>query len=336
MITTVECCGWEVVRLRSGRVEVDVLPGKGGDVLAVRWLPLDVDVLWSTPWGLRPKGALPSGGDSKAHWLENYPGGWQTIFPNGGDASAIGGVEQGFHGEASLVPWGWEPVVDGDRSSTIQMRTRLSRSPFELVRRISVTDAGLDVVETVRNVGGVGLDVMWSHHPAFGAPFVSGDSLIESGASWFEADDSRHGPHNDLAAGARSAWPHAAGRGGGSVDLSRVPGSDERLERFGYLGGFDRAWAAITNPVMGLRAELSWDGSTMPHAWLWVEAHATDDHPWFADAYVVAIEPATSYPGQGAAKARAASTLLRVEPGEERTAHTNLELTDLPDVGRPA
>jgi hypothetical protein len=54
-------------------------------------------------------------------------------------------------------------------------------------------------------------------------------------------------------------------------------------------------------------------------AWLWQEVHSTSDWPWFRQAYVVAVEPASVVPGHGMASARASgSTGLRLEPGVGR------------------
>jgi len=41
-----------------------------------------------------------------------------------------------------------------------------------------------------------------------------------------------------------------------------------------------------------------------PSAWLWQEVHATSAWPWWGRAYVVAVEPASTFPGQGLANAR--------------------------------
>src|SRR5687767_10102209 len=160
--------GWEVIRLRSDSIQVDVVPGKGADILSLKYLPKDLQVLWKSPWGLRHRKGPPPNGDSAVNFLAHYPGGWQMIFPNGGDAAVVDGVELGFHGEASLVPWAWKPADDG-----IIATTRLHLSPFELRKEVSVRDNRLTVTEVATNVGAKPQEVMWSHHPAFGAPFIS-------------------------------------------------------------------------------------------------------------------------------------------------------------------
>ncbi len=320
--------GWEVLRLEVGALGVDILPGKGGDILAVRWIPLDLNVLWTSPWGVRPKGAPSTATDSLSNFLENYPGGWQTIFPNGGDACIDQGLELGFHGEACLVPWEWEIVGACDENVSVLLKTKLVTSPFAMTKLITLTHESVEVRETAINLSEVPRDAMWSHHPAFGAPFLSAGCRIGVDASTFVADDERDFPAGDLEPGSRSTWPKGLGRRGEVVDLERVPDEETPLDRFGYLTGFRRPNAWIENHELGLRAELDWDARVFPHAWFWLEAHATQGYPWYGNAYVLAIEPASSFPGQGLASVRRKTgNQLTFAPGEEKTATVRMKLT---------
>lgn len=118
--------GWEIVHLRSDVVEVEVVPGKGADVTSVRWLPLDVDVMWHTRWGLRHHGQRATLGSSEALLMDAYPGGWQTVFPNGGDATTEHGVEWGMHGEAWLASYDWAADESAPGASVaIELRAEL-------------------------------------------------------------------------------------------------------------------------------------------------------------------------------------------------------------------
>ena len=326
MWSAVERRGWEVIRIEDGDVAVEVLPGKGGDILELRWLPLDINVLWTTPWGLRQRGAVATAADSTGAFLESYPGGWQTIFPNGGAPSDLGGVMQGFHGEAALAAYDW--AVAGD--AAIEMTTRLARSPFRITKRVALSDNGVTVTETVRNEGTSRLDVMWSHHPAFGAPFLSGACRVEAPARMFVADPDRDTDAGDLMPGARSPWPQAQDRAGTSFDISRIPPDGPAVDRFGYLTEFSDGWMSLTNPELDLRVRLTWDLEVMPSAWFWLEARTTPGYPWFGGAYVLGLEPASSIPGNGIAAVRAGGgQLVGFDPSQERTAHVRLELGKL-------
>jgi hypothetical protein len=310
-----------------------VLPGKGGDILAVRSLPAGVDVLWSTPWGLRHAGAVASATDSHVGFVESYPGGWQTLFPNGGTATVEQGVELSFHGEATLVPWDWQEVaVTG--GVAIELATCLVCSPFRLRRRVELVGAKVTVTEHFSNESKVVQEAMWSHHPAFGAPFLEDGCTVRAGARTFLADAGYDTPTTDLAPGVRSTWPRVAGRDGGEVDLTLVPAPDAGLDRFGYLLDLDEPVFAISNPRLGLEATLRWDADVFPHAWYWCEASGSTGFPWHQRAYVLAVEPASSHPGRGLQAARdSGGGVVSFAPGETRSAFVSLELTSIPSRG---
>ena len=53
--------GWQAIYLRSATLEVTVLPEKGGEIYALTARqhttpesPKGIDLLWKSPWGLRP------------------------------------------------------------------------------------------------------------------------------------------------------------------------------------------------------------------------------------------------------------------------------------------
>ena len=312
--------GWDVVRLTAGQLEADVVPGKGGDVLAVRHRGRDL--LWQAPWGLRARGALATKGSSAAGLIEAYPGGWQTVFPNGGGACEQHGVEWGMHGEAWLAPW---DVVAAD-DTAVTLSTRLVRSPFRLTKTIRLEPEGVRVEESARNEGGVAVEVMWSHHPAFGAPLLGAGAVLDTNAAEFIADDGAGAPTREPAPASRGPWPVVAG-----VDLRRLPGPDETRERFGYLTGFpEQAHVEVRNAGIGLAVRLRWSARELPYAWYWLEAHATPGFPWYQGVYVLGIEPATSWPGQGLVAVREKTgTQVSIGPGEERSIRIALDVVEL-------
>jgi Domain of unknown function (DUF4432) len=303
--------GWQGLALRSADVEVVLLPGKGCDVYSWTDRESGVDVLFKTPWGLPPRAPDPAA-DSMTAWLSRYPGGWQVLCPNGGaEATAPGGVRWGFHGEACLVPW---EVVDAG-SDRAELTVRLHRAPLRLRRRLTLTGRLLTVEESVTNTSPDPVELMWSHHPAFGAPLVGPDSVLATGARTVLADD--EAPGTLLAPGSRHPWPAATGAGGAQVDLSRLP--PEPAAQLAYLTDFDTGWFAITNPRLGLGVGMRWPTEVFGHAWLWQELHSSPGYPWWREAYVCAVEPATTIPAQGMdAARRTGSGPLSLAGGETR------------------
>jgi hypothetical protein len=287
--------GWELLTLSSDSLAVTLVPGKGADITSVRWLDRGIELLWQSPWGLRHRGAPSVAGGSHTRFMDNWPGGWQTIFPNAGPARVVGGVEQPFHGEAALAPW---EVVDLDEhEATVTLETRLTRSPFRMRRRVAVVGNGLVVEETALNEGAVRYDAMWSHHPSFGPPLVGPDCRLSTSARVFAAD------------------PGVPPVG----DYTRVPGPDAGVAWMAYLSDFAGApEVVLDNGSADVAVTLSWDADPHPCAWLWLEAGATREYPFWGSGYVLAVEPAWAGLHDG--------VLLGFEPGQWRTATTRLSV----------
>lgn len=314
--------GWPALELATGGATVQLIPQLGCDIVSFVDARTGVDVLWRVPWGMPPYSTGPFSAATETEWGERFPGGWNVLCPNGGAATpAPGGTVWGFHGEAALLPWTVVGHgVDGD-AAWAELTVRLIRAPLQLHRTIRLVGSALVVTETLTNLSPVPIEVMWSQHPSFGEPLVAPGMRIETGATVTETDDTL--TDGDLQAGARGQWPHAPGRLRGDVDLSVVP--DEATRRLVYLSGFELGWARLVNDALGLAARLEWDASVYPSAWLWQELRHTEGHPWWKLAYVTAIEPGTTYPGQGLEIAKAkGGTPLRLAGGESRTVTVGL------------
>lgn len=330
-VEMVDRLGWPLVRLGSGDLDVHCLPGRGCDVLSVR--PWDgPELLFATPWGLRRRGAATGGGDDRTLLMEQYPGGWQTVFPNAGPAREAYGAPWGMHGEAWLAPFeviGTGVTADG---AWLEAETRLVRSPFRLRKRVAVDGASVTVTETVTNEGGQPVEVMWGQHPAFSAALLGPRAELSTSATRVVVDPDRDTPTTDLQPGAVSVWPYATGRGGGApVDLRPVPPASTTVDRLLYLTGFPDAgaWVRLADPDAGLAVALHWERTEMPHAWYWLESHATPDFPWYAGVRAFALEPATSWPAARDAGPPTVGGAVPVAAGERRTHRVRLQVEHL-------
>jgi hypothetical protein len=173
------------------------------------------------------------------------------------------------------------------------------------------------VEETVTNDSPEPLEVMWSHHPAFGAPFLGGGCVLSAGCTTFLADDRQ--PGTLFGAGTSHRWPLARSVAGDTVDLRTIPPPSQPRAVLGYLTDFSSGFFALTNPRLGLGVGLRWDTDVLDKAWLWQEVCSGQDWPWFRRAYVVAVEPASTIPGQGMTNARAKGQAgVRLGAGESK------------------
>lgn len=288
-----------LLTLGSDQMTVTILPDKGADIYEMIDVASGVDVMLKTPWGVRESGPWLRSADSMQRWMEAYPGGWQVLLPNGGDECVENGTRWGYHGEAALVPW--EIVDASDDRATLE--TSLFSVPFRVRRNVEVRGATFTLRERVTNDSDEELEVMWSHHPAFGAPFLEEGCLLSTGFRTVVADDL--GPGTLLAANSRHRWPIANTLNGEPIDLRVIPGPDRPRALLAYLTDLDEPFFAITNPQRKLGVVFSWSREVFDKAWLWQEVHSGSGWPWFQRAYALAVEPATTIPGHGMSHARA-------------------------------
>lgn len=310
--------GWQVLRITSDEIAVEVVPGHGGTILSVRRRRDDCELLWQTPWGLRPAGAGRLTGAVEAAMLDTHPGGWQTIFPNGSDNAIVHGVEWGYDGEARIAFYRWE-----ETPSSVIMRARLTRSPFEVTKIVSVRGAEVTVGETIKNVGAEHVDVVWGQQVNLGPPLVGPRAIVDADVAIVRADPraARDADFDDLL-----PWPRSR-TGDGVVNLRSVPAPDAEQTRAAYLSDFGRPAITIRNPAAGIAATLTWDGDVWPHLWYGMEAGGRSGYPWYGAGYFLSLTPATSWPARGIHDVRRTSaTTLRVYPGVSRTSHLSLRV----------
>lgn len=312
--------GWTAVTLEHESMRVSVLPEKGSEIFSLVSPRHDVDVLWKAPWGLRKPVPIPdASASSETAWMDGYAGGWQELFPNGGDACTYRGAPLGFHGEASVAPWAYEVAHDTTGGPALQLEVRLARSPFRLRKRISL-DPSRPIVriwERVTNEGTARMPFMWGHHPAYGAPFLGAGCTLRIPAATYEADTSQVTGRTWLEPGVAGPWPHASRVGGGTVDLSVVPGPEAEVANLGYVQDLREGWYALTNPRLGLGVGLAWPREVFPYLWLWQEFHGGLNYPWYGTTYVMGVEPHSSIPGHGLVNAMARGTARWLDPGEQ-------------------
>ena len=179
------------LRLETEHLSATILLDQGADILELSHKQRGVDVLWKVPYPVREPGVGPTpAGDSFQQWIHYYRGGWQTILPNYGPAVSYHGSMLDFHGEAARRPWKLDSEMCEERVE-IEVSTELSSLPLAIKRRISLSADSpvMDLVESVTNCSADPVDLMWAHHPVFGAPLLSPDSRLYTGARLIHTDN---------------------------------------------------------------------------------------------------------------------------------------------------
>jgi hypothetical protein len=304
--------GVPTVMLENDALRVSVLVGKGTDIYEFVHKPSGTNCLWQPKTGVRPSPYVADAPGDVASFMDLYEGGWQEIFPNGGDACTYKGAHLGFHGEACKILWDWQ--IEGD---TLSCEVRLMSMPFYLQKRLWLDGATLHVWERVTNEGAEPLEFMWGHHPAFAAPFLSLDNnRLYVHATTVETHGADiGGKHQFLPLGVKCPFPLVPTQTSRPIDLRRLFRGDGRNADLCYLGGLHDSWYAVVNEDTKLGFALRWDKETFPYLWLWQECQGTRGYPWWGRYHVVGIEPHSSIPGSGLLKAIERGTAKSLDAG---------------------
>jgi hypothetical protein len=313
------------VALENEELRVVVVADKGTDLIEFLYKPLDLECLWQAPGGLRsPLHYRPSSPLAAGHFREHFAGGWYEMLPNGPAPCSHRGAEFGYHGEATLLPWGYQILMDEPEKIEVKFRVRLLRLPLLVEKTLSLTSqrATLHIHERITNEAGQEVEFLWGHHPTFGWP------LVEEGARIYlpscRAITGEVLPQNHrLAPMQQAVWPHIGGVDGATIDLSFIPGPAARAHDFVRLEEFSSGWFAIVNPHRQAGFGLRWDARVFPLLGYWQVFRGAMDYPWYGMNYLIALEPACELPSLSEAVRR--GTAHRLAAGAQ--IETELEAT---------
>lgn len=283
---------------------------KGCDILELTHKPTDTETLHQAPAGPLARGALLSSALEPGSFRDQFPGGWYVMLPNGPAPCEHLGAQFGQHGEATFLPWSYAIEADHEGEVAIRTWTRLRRMPLLIERRIALSAdaATLAIDEAVTNEAGQPIDILWGHHPTFGAPLIETGTRIDLPACTIATADTAPAAAT-LPASARSAWPHIA-----SADLSRIPGGTANAQDFARLEDIARGWFAIRNVGRGAGVALRWDEKLFPLLGYWRLLGGGGDYPWYGARTMLALEPCCDLPSVADAAAR--GTAIRLAAGE--------------------
>lgn len=319
----------ETFTLENSRLRVTFAPSKGAEIVEFVDKRLDLDFCSYAEHGPLP--AVPPGsraGDDVASFHDGYSGGWQQIFPNGGRPSNYRGAALGQHAEAAGLPWTLELLNDTVESVSVRFSTTLVRLPFRLSRTVTLHagSARVEFSESATNRSSEALHAMWGQHLTFGRPFLHEGCRITLPPGIDVVPDEGVG-FGEVRRGATHAWPHAELANGGSIDLSRVP-DDAAPSEMLYLRGFTEGWYEIFSERSGGRVRVRWDAEELPYLWMWREFGESKDYPFWGDTYALGLEPFSSLPTDGLARAVDNGTALAFAGGQTRAFDWTIELSE--------
>ena len=310
--------GWTVLQLSTDDLAAEIIPGLGGTIMSLTRRADAAALLWTTPWGLPHSGASVVPGTSEAQMIDSLVGGWQTLFPNGGDSVSMHGVEWGYDGEARITWLDWEFT-----GSSIRMTGRLIRAPFEITKIISMRDHEITVGETVRNAGRERIETMWGSQLMLGGASLGPETLVDAAAAVVRPDPdvSLGANYDDLMPWPRSHGPESM------INLRLVPGPDAEETRLAYLSDFSQPLITVSRPSHRIAIDIEWDAGVFPYVWYALEAGGRNGFPWYRAGYFLSLTPCTSWPARGVHEARrVSSSTVLIDPGEVLTSYVTLRV----------
>lgn len=308
--------GIETVFLENERLRIEILSGKGGDITEIRDKRTDVNVLLEAPVEWRPPmDGMVGAPDAIAAFEDHYPGGWQSLLPNGGGPAANAGATLAQHGESSIVPWDVD-VQEGTDAVSVELTTDLTRYPFHLEREVQLEadDPTVSITERVTNEGSIPLEYSWVQHVALGEPLVAPAAELEVPCEAVRSDPDHEHPNSRIPPDERFEWPVWEE---GEVDLKSFPDRDEQVFDLLAFEGLTEGRYTVSNPELDLGVTVEFDQELYEYIWYWGAFGGHVESPFFGRNYNVGLEPATSIPTIGGLDAAIENDTANViEPGE--------------------
>lgn len=277
------------VRMENEWIQATILVGKGTDVWGLVYKPLNLDVLMKTTQGLAPLRGRDLRSNRLHHYAESYYGGWQDIIPN--RALFRGGEVDGKHeGESAGLPWEYELIRNDPQEILLRCKISLPYAPLDIekVFQIRSGEPKLRIYEQVMNRHTGTVHFIWTHHPAFGAPFIdeSIKIVLPADCKAFNVQNYENNRDEDLSAFLEEVTSVKL-HDGSRKNLLEVP--PPQLEGKGYympLTGLNQSIARIYNPRINLGVALSWDKSVFTSLRYWFSSNE--------NLYTLALEPSSS------------------------------------------
>ena len=316
----------DLVVLENEKLRVSVLAGRGADIIECLYKPKDLDLVWLTRHGIPDGSPAYNYLDSLGAFVDYYPGGWQTVFPNGGPPVNYQGADFSQHAEVSLLPWRFEIIKDQVDEIAVKFYCRTRKTPFLVSRvmRLTRNSSKIEITETIENLSDVEVPAMWGTHLSFGAPFlhpgveikVAGHPKVICHPTGVGGDRRRVETVKDF------QWPMHDG-----IDFSVIPEKNSPSDML-YLTELENAEFEISSKLHGISVKVDWNRDLMPYLWFWQEFGRTKTYPWYGENYNIGLEPFSSFPTNGLLEAIENKSALIFSAKETKVHKLNYEITE--------
>lgn len=289
--------GYKAVIMENELIRLEILVDKGTDIVEFLYKPKDIDFMWRSPIPLYNPSFVVTSQAKSGNFIDYYPGGWQEIFPNGGRACEYKNAPMGMHGEVTLIPWKFTVCEDSVNKISILFYTETYRTPFKLFKKITLEKGSpfIEIEEEVVNNGAEEMDFMWGHHPAFGKPFISPDSIIKIKGANLKVSAGDGKSKSNLKQGI-TKWPFAEGKNGEKIDMSVCPSEEDKTSDMLFLSELEEGRYEIFNTKLNISFFMEFPLNVFKYLWFWRIARGSFNWPWYGRTFNIALEPFSSIP----------------------------------------
>ncbi|GLR18729.1 DUF4432 family protein [Portibacter lacus] len=283
--------GMKVVFMENEFLKIGILVDRGSDIFHFEFKPLQKNLLLKLDKDIHnPNVVFSQMRNTNNQFEDYYYGGWQEILPNTAPMN-LRGAELGQHGEVSLIPWKYAIVQDSPEEVSLKVWTRPLRMPLLIEKTLTIKkgESNLIIDEKLTNESNTSLAFMWGHHIAFGLELLGNGGRIETSATQFEAEILMP-DHRLFKPGIKQDWPKVLDINENLVDGNTILPSSKHFSDLGYLSEFEgRAFYRIHTDEMEF--SVHWDKVIFKSLWYWQERYASQDSPWWGNAFAIALEP---------------------------------------------
>lgn len=315
------------VVLENEKLRVSVLAGRGADVIECLYKPKDLDLVWLTRHGLPDGDPGYNYLDALGAFVDYYPGGWQTVFPNAGAPVNLVGAQFSQHAEVSLLPWKVEILEDTIERVTIKLSCRTRKTPFSVSRIMTLNQnsALLEITEIITNESNVEIPTMWGTHFSFGSPFLyPGDKIKIAGTPKVICHPTGVGGDRRRIENIKDfTWPTHDG-----IDFSVIPEKDTPSDML-YITELEMGEYVIDSHKNQVSIKVNWDKDLMPYLWYWQEFGRSKTYPWYGENFNIGLEPFSSYPTNGLIEAIENKSALIFKAKETKTSLMTYQISEL-------
>jgi hypothetical protein len=286
--------GHEVLELNSNQLCVKVSLSRGAEIFELRDKRKNLDLLWHNHDDIVRNRQYTSSKNSEfGNFLEHFSGGWQEVLPAAQYPVEYKGVQVGGHGEAALLSWNYEVLLDEAAELKVKLWVDLRLFPLRLTRVMTLRNESLRFDEEVFNLGEVDIEFQWGQHLVLGGPIAEAGAELKVGAGEVFNVPHYPSPTYRFEVDQVGRWPEIRTAAGGVEDLRTLPandGSDGHV----ILGPMTKSEVSLLNKRVGLEARMSWGKESYPYCWIWMVWGGIKQYPLWGAHRLVTIEPFSS------------------------------------------